>query len=133
MKIKDLFLTPECVVANSSNGFQAISVSNFTNRETGESTYSVEILSRGHSTVRVKLQNPEAKTLSALDEIKTELLRQAKVGKDPVVKVEFDRLEFKAWALNGNSGVSGSAADVRLKDDILLGNDAISSSQAKKN
>ncbi len=133
MKIKDLYLTPECVVANSSNGFQAISVSNFTNRETGECAYSVEILSRGHSTVRVKLQNPEAKTLSALDEIKTELLRQAKVGKDPVVKVEFDRLEFKAWALNGNSGVSGLAADVRLKDDILLGNDAISSSQAKKN
>ena len=120
MKIKDLVLTPENVVANSVKGFGAISVSKFTNRDTGDITHYVEILSRGHSTVRVKLMNLSDKTLDNLAEIEKELHRQAKAGKDPVVMVDFEDLQFTAWAVNGNSGVSGSARDVQLKDEIIV-------------
>ncbi len=118
MNINKLYLTPESVVVDPDKGYRIIAVSRFVDKDSGKSCYAVEAVSRGFSTVRIKLDETESVKAELLL-IDKELQKQSRDGHEGSVLVNLDNVAFKAWVVSGNAGVSGTATGIHIREDIV--------------
>lgn len=118
MNPSKLYLTPDNVVSDAKNGYKVIAASIYNDRDTGKDVITVEAVSRGYSTVKIKLDNTAA-IKDEVDQIIKDLDKQSKNGHEGMILVDLDEVAFKVWVVNGTAGVSGTASGIHRHSDIV--------------